>query len=101
MKAALVRDEGKCFTLKPSLFAMSPDSDTYLAMCSTVDSPISPQNLVYLGIFHPLGFLVCKIYSDNGEEYVGLGIVFIPFWTIILSTILIKLFSTTKFSCRT
>ena len=101
VKAALVREEWKCFTLKFSLFDISPDSVKYLAICSTVDSPDSPPNFVYLGIFHPLGFSVCYIYSNKGEEYVGLwSMVFIPFLAIILSTMVVRLFSTAKSSYR-
>src|SRR4051812_13205881 len=72
VNAALVRDDGKCFTLKLSLFAMFPNSVRYLAMCSTVDSHVSSPNLVYLGIFQPLGFSIYTMYSAKGEEYVGL-----------------------------
>src|SRR4051794_26113106 len=100
VNAALVRDGGKCLTHRLSLFARSPDSVKYLAMCSIIDSPVSPPNLVYLGIFQPLGFSIYTIYSANGEEYGGLySGVFIPFLAIIFSIIVVRLFSIAAFSC--
>jgi hypothetical protein len=55
VKAFFVREFGKYFILKFSLFAMSPASVRNLAICSTVDSLVSPANLVNFGILTPLG----------------------------------------------
>jgi len=60
MKAFLVREIGKYFNLKFSLFAISPASVRYRAICLTVDSLVSPTNLVNLGVFHPLGILLLR-----------------------------------------
>jgi hypothetical protein len=51
VKAFFVREFGNYFNLRFSLFAKFPDSAKYLAICSTIDSLVSPTNLVYLGTF--------------------------------------------------
>ncbi|XP_050916300.1 histone-lysine N-methyltransferase, H3 lysine-9 specific SUVH5-like [Lathyrus oleraceus] len=43
-----------------------------MATCLTVDSSVSPANLVNFGNFHPLCNSVCKTKSGKGEEYVDL-----------------------------
>ena len=72
VKAFLVRELGKYLILRLSLFDISPASIKYLAICSTVDSVVSPENLVNFGTFHLGGKSVCKIYSDNGDVKFGL-----------------------------
>src|ERR1051325_70164 len=67
VKAFLVRELRKYLILRFSLFAMSPTSVRYLAMCSTVDSLVSPANFVNLGILYPLGKSVCITKSAIGE----------------------------------
>ena len=102
VKAFLVRELGKNFIFKSSLFAKFPASAKYLAICSTVDSLVSPANFVNLGIFHPLGNSACNTYSDKGDTKFGLcNPVFKPFWAKIFSTKLAKLFCPATFSCRT
>ena len=100
VKAFLVKELGKNFILKFSLLAKSPASTKYLAMCSTVDSFVSPANLVNLGIFTPLGNSVCNTYSDNGDTKLGLcKPKFKPFCTKIVSTIWARLFCLSKRFC--
>lgn len=102
VKVFFIRKLGKYLILKFSLFGMSPALVKYQAICSTVDSFISPANLVNLGTFHPLGSSVCNTYSANGDVYFGLcRPMFIPFCAITLSTMTSRLFSTNKFSCQT
>ena len=67
MKELFMRELGKYFILRLSLFGMSPPSIKYLATCSTVDSVVSPKNLVNLGIFVLGGVFACRIYSDKGD----------------------------------
>lgn len=52
VKAFFVRELGKYFILRLSLFAISPSSMRYMATRSTMDSLGSPENLVNLGTFH-------------------------------------------------
>ena len=67
VKEFLVRELGKYFILKFSLFAISHASIRYLATCSTVDSLVSLENLVNLGTFHLAGNYDYKTYSDKGD----------------------------------
>ena len=59
-----------------------------LAMCSTVDSLVSPANLVNFGIFQFLGNSASKTYSDKGDTKFGLcKPILKPFWANKASTI--------------
>lgn len=51
VNAFFVRELGKYLILKFSLFVMSPSLVKYRAICSTVDSLMSPTNLVNLETF--------------------------------------------------
>src|SRR3954469_9009889 len=53
--AFFVSELGKYLILKFSFPARSPASVRYLAICSTVDSLVSPENLVNFGTLVPLG----------------------------------------------
>lgn len=66
VKVFLVIEFGKYLIFQFSLLAKSPALVWYRATCSTVDSLVSPTNLVNFGTFQPLensGFLT---YVDNG-----------------------------------
>lgn len=97
-----VREHGKYFNFKSSLFSMSPAPVWYLATCSMVDSSVSPANLVNLRTFHPLGNSVCKTKSGRAEEYVGrCRHVLTLFRTMICSMIASRFCSPTAVSCQT
>lgn len=75
VKAFLVKEFGKYFIFKFSLFTISHASIRYQVISSTTDSLVSPTNLMNLGTFQPLGSLVYSIYSnktDTNLAYVGL-----------------------------
>ena len=98
VNAFFVRELGKYLILGFSLFEISPASIKYLATCSTVDSVVSPENLVNLGTLHLGGKSVCNTYSDSGDVKLGLWKpVFIPFCIMILSIMAVKLFSKPTF----
>ena len=62
VKAFFVKDEGMNLIFNYSFDAASPISIVYRAICSTVDSPFSPENFVSdLGIFQTLGISACWI----------------------------------------
>jgi len=89
VKAFFVRELGKYFIFKFSLFAKSLASIRYQAIHSTVDSLVSPANLVNLGIFVFLGKSVSNTYSDNVDTKFGLcSPILKPFWANMASTIL-------------
>lgn len=67
VNAFLVSELGKYLILKFSLFDVSSASVRYLAMCSTVDSLVSPVNFVNFWTFHPLGNSICKMYYGIWE----------------------------------
>jgi len=78
VKAFFVREFGKYFIFKFSLFAKSP---------------ASPANLVNLGIFVFLGKSVSNTYSDNADTKFGLcSPTLKPFWANKASTTLAILF---------
>ncbi|CAI8609274.1 unnamed protein product [Vicia faba] len=97
-----MRELGKYFILKSSFTTKSLSFVWYLETCSTVDSSTSPTNLVNFGSFQPLGNSVCNTKYGNGETYVVLwDPVFIPFLTIIRSTMASRFCSPTTTSHRT
>lgn len=100
VKAFFVREFGKYFIFKFSLFATSPASVWYLVTCLTVISLVSQVNLVNLGTSQPLGNFVCRRYSDIGETKLGLwSPTLSPFWAKICSTTLAMLLCPTKLFC--
>ena len=72
VKAFFVKELGKYFIFKFSLFAILPASIKYRAMCSTVDSLLSLANLVNFGIFQFLGNSVINTYLDKADTKFGL-----------------------------
>lgn len=72
VKAFFVREFGKNLIFKFSLFAISPASVWYRAISLTVNSPVSPANLVNLGTFHSMGSSVCRTYLVKGDVKFGL-----------------------------
>lgn len=102
VKAFLVREFGKNLIFKFSLFAISSASVWYRAICSIVDSLVSPSNLVNLETFHPLEISVWKTYSVKGDTKFGLcNPAFKPFWARMVLTIWDRLFRPFKLSCWT
>lgn len=60
VKAFFVRKFGGNLIFIFSLFAISLASVWYQAICSTIDSLVSPKNLVNLGTFHLLWGSTCR-----------------------------------------
>ena len=73
MKAFFVRKLGKKnLIFKSSLDASSPNSIVYLAICSTVDSSLSLENLFNdSGVLQPLGTLACRTQSGKADTEYG------------------------------
>ena len=86
-----MRELGRYFTFRFSLFAKSPASIRYLATCLTIDSLVSPKNFINFGTFHLEGNYDYIIYSDSGDVQFGLWRpTFTLFRAIILSTMAAK-----------
>ena len=64
VKALFVNEFGKYLIFRFSLLAKSPASS---GTCSTVDSLVSPANLVKFGTFYPLGNSAYLTYSDTSD----------------------------------
>jgi hypothetical protein len=100
VKIFFVRTLRKNFNLKFSLFAISPASVKYRVICSTLDSLVSPANVVNLGILKPLGSSVCKTYYDKEDTKFGLcNPMFKQLRAITVSTKLAKLLRAPMFCC--
>ena len=93
VKAFFVMELGKYFIFKFSLFAILLASIKYRAMCSSVDSLVSPANWVNFGIYQFLANSDINSYSDKAGTKFGLCRPMLkPFCANKVSTIFAMLF---------